>query len=252
MSRLFSNLQNYKNSWVVALCFILLGLSGHTYSDAAQSPNVIAEIDLENGNQYVFLLSRNKDGVIDDVIMVQGERLGNTSLQSLGVEYLNPLNIFNGLKSELEKTPDILKELYVEDFMPSGWLADQLLIIQPKSLLVSCNDLWWKSRFGNLQSGYQYHDGPDDGVWLNTRWITFTWRRTNLDGYNVGVCLQDVDKNVLVEFKKWNGSEWVTSFQKLATQGSWWYARSSSGSSIQISLTGTEGNTFDIGFDYNK
>ncbi|MEX2961437.1 hypothetical protein [Microbulbifer sp. TYP-18] len=173
-------------------------------------------------------------------------------MESLYTENLNPLNIFNGLNMAQEEIPAILRDLYTEDFMPPGWLADQILTSHTSRLLVTCDDLWWKSRFGDLQSGYQYHDGPNDGVWLNTRWITFTWGRTGLDGYNVGVCLQDVDKNVLVRFNTWNGSNWVNFFERLTVEGTWWYARHSSGSSIQIQLIGSEANTFDIGFDYNR
>ncbi|MEX2961438.1 hypothetical protein [Microbulbifer sp. TYP-18] len=74
MNKSIYNFKISRLNWILLSSLFFVFLSAYAQSSAIKANEVIATIDLENGNQYVFLSSKNKHGTVDDIIILQGEK----------------------------------------------------------------------------------------------------------------------------------------------------------------------------------
>ena len=164
----------------------------------AETPEdlVLASVALKSGNTFKFVALPNAANVIEAVgVLEEGFGGGGAALPEFGVDDLSPLDMFYALTDDDAAAPAALELLYDDGGETRGWLKAAIEDRGSERAAYSCSNSWFLARHGDLQTGYDYHDGPEDGAWLD--WYvggssSFAWYRfSGIDKVKLGVCVQD-------------------------------------------------------------
>ncbi|WKD50183.1 hypothetical protein [Microbulbifer spongiae] len=243
----------YCQSKAIALAGLLsLGLCAQADS------KVLDTVKFDNGKEFQFIALTN-NGQVQDIGVLESGPVGTRSLADMGAGDLNPLDLYYAL-TENREAPEVMRKLYSAS-VGSAWLAEAFKensdITFPTAILAPCEDNWFLARFGDLQVGYDHHDGPDNGAYLNTHIGSyFWWRRHNIDKVHIGVCVQSSNDytHVFFKYRTAGSNTWQTAFENYyVPQGYYyhWRCNSCTGYDWWQEHDPVKSGIYDIGADWS-